>query len=178
MHKFSATRLILSTRWIQVPFYVGLTVCQIGYAIRFCSEIFHFISDINFVDEKRLLTHVLGILDAVMVSNIISIVIIGGYSVFVSRLEISKNKLGWADSVQADMIKVKFALSLVGVSSVELLKSFVALQNMAEKEIFWQIVIHFVLVLSAIFVVMTIYIEDKSKLLHAPKQKDDAPHIG
>jgi uncharacterized protein (TIGR00645 family) len=95
---------------------------------------------------------VLGLVDVVMIANLLIMVIIGGYEIFVSRLYIYNHpdRPEWMDHVNAGMLKVKLGAALIGISSIHLLKTFINAPNMADRVVFWQVVIHTIFMLSAV----------------------------
>jgi uncharacterized protein (TIGR00645 family) len=155
-------KLIFASRWIQAPLYVGLIVGGILYAYKFIVELVHLVTDINEISEATLMLGVLTLVDITMVANLLIMVIIGGYSTFVSKMSIEthEDRPDWLKKVDAGTLKVKLAGSLVGVSGIHLLQSFINIQNKNIEHVKWQIVIHVVFLCSSI---MLAYSE---KILH------------
>lgn len=144
-------RGIFLSRWTQAPLYAGLIVAQCVYVFIFMKELVHLVGSVTSLSESDVMLAVLGLVDVVMISNLLIMVIIGGYEIFVSRLYIDDHpdRPEWMDHVNAGMLKVKLAAALVGISSIHLLKTFINAQNMAEHVIFWQVVIHSIFMVSA-----------------------------
>ena len=154
--------LIFSSRWLQAPLYAGLIVGGLLYAYKFIVELIHMCATITEITESALLLGVLGLVDITMVANLLIMVIIGGYSTFVSKIDIEshEDRPEWLKKVDAGTLKVKLAGSLVGVSGIHLLKTFINIPNQDMEHVKWQVIIHVVFLLSS---VMLAYSE---KILH------------
>lgn len=155
-------KIIFASRWLQAPLYVGLIVGGVLYAYKFIIELIHLCATINEITETVLMLSVLTLVDITMVANLIIMVIIGGYSTFVSRIDIDKHedKPEWLQKIDAGTLKVKLAGSLVGVSGIHLLQIFINIKNHEMEHVMWQVIIHVVFLFSS---VMLAYSE---KILH------------
>ncbi len=109
------------------------------------------------LNETILMLVVLGLIDVVMISNLLIMVIVGGYETFVSRLELEghPDQPEWLSHVNASVLKVKLATAIIGISSIHLLKTFITADNYSEKVLLWQTVIHFTFLLSALAIAAT-----------------------
>src|SRR6187397_3051173 len=119
--------LIFSSRWLQLPLYIGLIVAQGVYVVLFLKELRHlFEHSLDFSEQQNMLA-VLGLIDVVMISNLLVMVIVGGYETFVSRLNLEghPDQPEWLSHVNASVLKVKLAMAIIGISSIHLLKSFI-----------------------------------------------------
>ncbi|MCW2955989.1 MAG: hypothetical protein JWO69_858 [Thermoleophilia bacterium] len=143
---------IFFSRWLQAPLYLGLIVAQIAYVYQFMRELAHLLKDVTHMAEAEIMLIVLGLVDVVMVANLLIMVIVGGYETFVSRIDLEKHpdQPEWLSHVNANVLKVKLAMSIVGISSIHLLKTFIDAAQHTEKELVWQTVIHLTFVASAI----------------------------
>src|SRR4249919_2215993 len=119
--------LIFSSRWLQLPLYLGLIVAQGVYVYLFVKELLHLIAETPHLGEQEIMLIVLGLIDVVMISNLLVMVIVGGYETFVSRLRLEKHpdQPEWLSHVNASVLKVKLAMAIIGISSIHLLKSFI-----------------------------------------------------
>jgi len=120
--------LIFATRWLQLPLYLGLIVAQCVYVFLFGKELWHLISHSVSMGEQQIMLIVLGLIDVVMISNLLVMVIVGGYEAFVSRLRLGghSDQPEWLSHVNASVLKVKLAMAIIGISSIHLLKTFIA----------------------------------------------------
>ena len=168
-------RFIFATRWLQLPLYIGLIVAQCVYVFHFWVELTHLIeavfgnkdalnqlvSSIGYkadpgwvpkLNETVIMLVVLGLIDVVMISNLLIMVIVGGYETFVSRmnLESHPDQPEWLSHVNASVLKVKLATAIIGISSIHLLKTFINAENYSEKVLLWQTLIHIAFLFSAL----------------------------
>ncbi|GAB3599566.1 TIGR00645 family protein [Microbacterium tumbae] len=164
--------LIFVSRWLQAPLYIGLIIAQLVYVVVFMVELWHLIVEVvahpTEINEAVIMLAVLGLIDVVMIANLLIMVIIGGYETFVSRINTDghPDQPEWLSHVNANVLKVKLAMAIVGISSIHLLKTFIAVGNMDENGVnesevdglgsytptgvLWQVVIHMVFIVSAL----------------------------
>jgi len=162
--------LIFSSRWLQLPLYLGLIVAQGVYVVLFIKELWHLISEATSLTEQQMMLIVLGLIDVVMISNLLMMVIVGGYETFVSRLRLHNHpdQPEWLSHVNASVLKVKLAMAIIGISSVHLLKTFIAAgsigltqtsgqvaTSITAQGVMWQTIIHAVFIFSAIGIAYT-----------------------
>ena len=145
-------KIIFASRWLQAPLYAGLIVGGILYAYKYIIELIHLCKTINELTETALMLGILTLVDITMVANLLIMVIIGGYSTFVSRLDIDKHedKPEWLQKIDAGTLKVKLAGSLVGVSGIHLLITFINIKSYETEHVMWQVIIHIVFLLSSV----------------------------
>jgi uncharacterized protein (TIGR00645 family) len=151
--------LIFGSRWLQLPLYLGLILAQSVYVFKFMKELIHLITEAATFSEQQIMLIVLGLIDVVMISNLLVMVIVGGYETFVSRLRLSghPDQPEWLSHVNASVLKIKLAMAIIGISSIHLLRTFIEAGNLGssgaaytEAGIMWQTIIHTVFILSAI----------------------------
>ena len=148
--------LIFSSRWLQLPLYLGLIVAQAVYVVLFIRELFHLIGGATSLNEQLIMLAVLGLIDVVMISNLLVMVIVGGYETFVSRLRLQghPDQPEWLSHVNAAVLKVKLATAIIGISSIHLLKTFINAENYTDKVLLWQTVIHIAFLFSALAIAL------------------------
>ena len=151
--------LIFSSRWLQLPLYLGLIVAQGVYVYLFIKELIHLIAETPHLGEQQIMLIVLGLIDVVMISNLLVMVIVGGYETFVSRLNLQghPDQPEWLSHVNAGILKVKLAMAIIGISSIHLLRTFIEAGaigqptgRITEQAVLWQTIIHMAFILSAI----------------------------
>jgi len=127
------------------------------YVYLFLKELIHLVMESPGVTEQQAMLIVLGLIDVVMISNLLIMVIVGGYETFVSRmnLESHPDQPEWLSHVNASVLKVKLATAIIGISSIHLLKTFINAANYSEKVLIAQTVIHITFLLSALAIAMT-----------------------
>ena len=152
-------RWIFMSRWLQAPLYIGLIVAQGVYVWQFWTELVHLLSLISVKDitETEIMLIVLGLIDVVMISNLLVMVIVGGWETFVSRLELENHpdQPEWLSHVNAGVLKVKLATAIIGISSIHLLKTCINATHYDEKTLMWQTIIHLTFVASAMAIAYT-----------------------
>jgi len=144
--------VLFGSRWLQVPLYLGLIIAQCVYVVHFMVELEHLVVGTFTLTEEKIMLIVLGLIDVVMISNLLIMVIVGGYETFVSRLNLEghPDEPEWLSHVNANVLKVKLATAIIGISSIHLLKSFINAPNLDDKTLLWQTVIHIAFILSAV----------------------------
>lgn len=151
--------LIFSSRWLQLPLYIGLIVAQCVYVYLFLTELWHLVLHAGDFGEQEIMLVVLGLIDVVMISNLLVMVIVGGYETFVSRLNLQghPDQPEWLGHVNAGILKVKLAMAIIGISSIHLLRTFIEAGVVGTEKstytvtgIILQTTIHAVFILSAI----------------------------
>ena len=151
--------LIFSSRWLQLPLYLGLIVAQGVYVFLFLKELWHLVSHATSFGELDIMLIVLGLIDVVMISNLLLMVIVGGYETFVSRLGLQNHpdQPEWLSHVNASVLNVKLAMAIIGISSIHLLRTFIEAgslgspgSKLTEAGVMWQTIIHVTFILSAV----------------------------
>ncbi|GAB3356192.1 MULTISPECIES: TIGR00645 family protein [Giesbergeria] len=171
--------LIFASRWLQLPLYLGLIVAQGVYVFHFWVELVHLLEavfgnsdalqalingigyktdvQITKINETIIMLVVLGLIDVVMISNLLIMVIVGGYETFVSRMNLEghPDQPEWLNHVNASVLKVKLSTAIIGISSIHLLKTFINAANYDLKVLMWQTIIHIAFLLSALAIALT-----------------------
>jgi uncharacterized protein (TIGR00645 family) len=162
-HAFES--VVFASRWIQAPLYGGLIVAELLYAYKFLVELWDMMVHVHLLEETQFMLGVLGLIDVTMVANLLTMVVIGGYATFVSKLDLETHpdRPDWLTHVDPGTIKIKLAASLIGISSIHLLKAFVDVANENPEHIKWKIFIHMTFLGSAILLAWTDKIMQKEK---------------
>jgi uncharacterized protein (TIGR00645 family) len=171
--------LIFASRWLQLPLYLGLIVAQAIYVWLFWQELYYLVmAAVGNVDalshildsvavegaarpkkpnETVIMLVVLGLIDVVMISNLLIMVIVGGYETFVSRMNLQghPDQPEWLSHVNASVLKVKLATAIIGISSIHLLKTFINAASHEDSVIIAQVSIHITFLLSALAIAWT-----------------------
>jgi uncharacterized protein (TIGR00645 family) len=172
-------KLIFASRWLQMPLYLGLILAQCVYVFHFWVElkdligaamgseaalqhIFDAVTVPNAarpdkLNEATIMLVVLGLIDVVMISNLLIMVIVGGYETFVSRMNLEghPDQPEWLSHVNASVLKTKLAMAIIGISSIHLLKTFINASAYPAQVLIAQTVIHIVFLLSALAIAYT-----------------------
>ncbi len=170
------SRMIFGSRWLQLPLYLGLIVAQAVYVFHFWVELVHLVQAVTGdkealdilvknigykedfgaggpkLNETIIMLVVLALIDVVMISNLLIMVIVGGYETFVSRMNLQDHpdQPEWLSHVNASVLKVKLATAIIGISSIHLLKTFINAGNTQDKVLMWQTIIHVAFLFSAL----------------------------
>ena len=171
--------LIFASRWLQLPLYLGLIVAQGIYVFHFWVELVHLVeaafgstaaldklvtsigyktsAPLTALNETIIMLVVLALIDVVMISNLLIMVIVGGYETFVSRLNLEghPDQPEWLSHVNASVLKVKLATAIIGISSIHLLKTFINADNYSDRVLIAQTAIHIAFLLSALAIALT-----------------------
>jgi|TARA_R110000851_G_scaffold47693_6_gene115771 uncharacterized protein (TIGR00645 family) len=186
--------LIFSSRWLQLPLYLGLILAQCVYVVLFVKELWHLVHGAFELDEQAVMLIVLALIDVVMISNLLVMVIVGGYETFVSRLRLENHpdQPEWLSHVNASVLKVKLAMAIIGISSIHLLKTFIEAGSLGayppcadvaagircatttEAGVMWQTIIHMVFIVSAVGIAWTDRLMSQSTA--NSRNKASAPH--
>jgi uncharacterized protein (TIGR00645 family) len=173
-------QLIFASRWLQLPLYLGLILAQGVYVVHFWVELVHLIeaavgdqtalqaiySSVGIsgdaaqgakLTETTIMLVVLGLIDVVMISNLLIMVIVGGYETFVSRMDLEghPDQPEWLSHVNASVLKVKLATAIIGISSIHLLKTFINAGALTDRVLVAQTLIHIAFLLSALAIAWT-----------------------
>jgi len=171
---------IFMSRWLQLPLYLGLILAQCVYVFHFWLELVHLVQaafgskealdllvtgmgykfppgETPRLSETVIMLAVLALIDVVMISNLLIMVIVGGYETFVSRMGLSghRDEPEWLSHVNASVLKVKLGTAIIGISSIHLLKTFINADNYSEKVLMWHTIIHMSFLFSAIAIAYT-----------------------
>ncbi len=171
--------LIFASRWLQLPLYLGLILAQCVYVFHFWVELkdligaamgnaaslAHILDAVTVpgavrpikLTETTIMLVVLGLIDVVMISNLLIMVIVGGYETFVSRMHLEghPDQPEWLSHVNASVLKTKLAMAIIGISSIHLLKTFINANAYNEKTLMFQTIIHCAFLLSALAIAYT-----------------------
>lgn len=148
---------IFWSRWLQAPLYVGLIVAQGVYVYQFMHELAILVTKAGALSEAEVMLIVLGLIDVVMIANLLIMVIIGGYETFVSKLDLEGNpdQPEWLSHVNAGVLKVKLAVALISISSIHLLRTFINAAQVEDRVIVTQVAIHMSFLISALAIAWT-----------------------
>lgn len=162
------SKTIFASRWLQVPIYLGLIVVQGIYAYKFMKDLWYLIINLDEMDAKTTMLAVFNLVDVVMIANLLVMVTLGGYEIFVSKLGTKNHpdQPEWMNHVNATVLKVKLSMSIISISSIYLLQTFVNASKLPEKTIMWEVIIHLTFLISAVAMAYT------DKILYGTSHKN------
>ncbi|MDX2189219.1 MAG: TIGR00645 family protein [Bacteroidota bacterium] len=172
---------IFASRWLQAPIYIGLIIASGIYVFKFFQELVHLSETVLEMNEVQVMLAILGLIDISMVMNLLMIVIIGGYTIFTSRIDFGEqeDKPQWLDNMDSGILKIKLASSLATISGVHLLKTFIDIHEeigdggskQGLEAVYVEIVIHIIFIISALLLA---YVE---RILHDSHKAAHDPHL-
>lgn len=158
--------VIFGSKWILIPFYLGLIIAQIVYLYWFSKDLVHMLSTATTVTKEEGMLIVLELVDVVMIANLIKMIIAGSYTSFITKVhseDCEHGPIEPSDNASSGMLKVKMATSLVGVSSIHLLQTFINAEKILWETISKQLLIHGVFLLGALILMMIEYFHVKAE---------------
>ncbi|MCL2075781.1 MAG: TIGR00645 family protein [Betaproteobacteria bacterium] len=173
--KTSIEKLIFCSRWLQVPLYLGLIVALGVFAFYFFVELYRMITGAGIQSEYDVMLIMLGLVDLVMIANLVVMVIIGGYETFVSHLKLDDHpdQPEWLSHISAGVLKIKLSTAIISISSIHLLKTFIYANDpnkaLATENWVAQVAIHLTFIISALAIAYT------DKLMYQTAQPDKQP---
>lgn len=145
-------KLMYASRWLLAPIYAGLSLALLAIFIKFFQELWHFLPHVFEIAESDLVLTLLSLIDMTLVASLIVIIMFSGYENFVSSLDLSEatEKLDWLGTHDYSSLKIKVATSIVAISSIQLLKVFMNIDNINNDKLMWYVIIHLTFVISAL----------------------------
>ncbi len=146
-------RMMFNSRWLLVVFYLGLILAIVALIVKFVQEIIHIVPNVLKVEEGKLVLMLLTLVDLSLVGNLLLMVVFAGYENFVSKIDVAEHvdKPEWMGKLDFSGLKIKLIASIVAISGIELLKSFVDItKEVTDRELAWKLGIHLTFVVSGV----------------------------
>ena len=143
-------RIILSSRWILVAFYLGLVAALAVYAVSFLYKFIKVTKNVFVFDDAEMILAMLGLIDAALVASLVLMVMISGYENFVSRFDEAEAEVSFLGKLDSGSLKIKVASSIVAISSIHLLQIFLNAQRFTDNQLMWLTFMHLAFVASAV----------------------------
>jgi len=157
--------VIFQSRWLLAPLYLGLVCTLLVLMVKFIDKLFKLAMITFSASSTELIIHVLGLIDVVLIANLLLIIIFSGYENFVSKIDAVKGHIDrpdWMGKVDYTALKLKVIGSIVAISSIELLKVFINIHNIPQSDAMWQVIIHLTFVVSGVLFALM------ERILHPP----------
>ena len=150
-------RFLFSSRWLLAPFYAGLVLALVVLLIKALQELAHFVLHAFNATEAEVILGVLTLIDLTLTGSLIIIVIFSGYENFVSKIDESEHKdwPEWMGKIDFTGLKLKLLSSIVAISAIQVLKAFMNLKNISDRDLAWGVTIHLVFVFSGIILALS-----------------------
>ena len=157
--------LIFRSRWFLAPFYLGLILAILSLLVKFFKELSHLALNIFIFTSDQAIISILTLVDTTLIASLLIIIIFSGYENFVSKIAFGdhEDRPVWMGKVGFSDLKLKLIGAIVAISAVELLKVFINVQQVSDKELGWRVGIHFTFVVSGVLFALTDLIVDKRK---------------
>lgn len=158
-------RGLFASRWLMAPFYVGLVGALLILLYSFVAELLHFLVNISDITPDKAVLGVLSLIDLSLAGNLLLIVIFSGYENFVSKFNLKdhEDRPEWQGTVDFSALKLKLVASIVAISGIHLLKIFMNIKDIADREVQWMVIIHLVFVVSGVLLALMDKIAVSSK---------------
>ncbi|MCA1403728.1 TIGR00645 family protein [Ensifer sp. IC3342] len=143
-------RIILSSRWLLVLFYLGLVAALALYGVSFIYKFLKVAGLVFVYDDAQMILAMLGLIDAALVASLIVMVMISGYENFVSRFDEGEGEVSFLGKLDSGSLKIKVASSIVAISSIHLLQIFLNAQQFTSEKLMWATIMHLAFVVSAV----------------------------
>ncbi|MEY2714497.1 MAG: hypothetical protein RIT24_840 [Planctomycetota bacterium] len=149
-------RGLFASRWLLLPFYVGLVVSLVALLVQFSRELVHLVGDMSTLTEAETTILVLSLIDVVLTANLVLMVVLSGYENSISKIDLEgADRPSWMGKLDASGLKQKVFGSIVAISAIQLLRVFMQVEKATDRELWWSSGIHMVFVVSAILLALS-----------------------
>lgn len=161
-------QLIFASRWLMAPFYVGLVLTLAMLLVKFAQELLHYLPGVLAMKESEVILATLSLIDLTLAGSLVLMVIFSGYENFVSKIETDEHadRPAWMGTLDFSGLKLKLIASIVAISGIHLLKSFMNIQAASKEDLLWLVVIHMAFVISGLLLALMDWISEKAKHAH------------
>jgi uncharacterized protein (TIGR00645 family) len=161
-------RFLFASRWLMAPFYLGLVISLFVLMLKFVQDVVHFLPQVFVVKDTQIIIWILSLIDLSLAGNLLIIVIFSGFENFVSKMDVGdhKDKPAWMGKVDFGGLKLKLVASIVAISAIQLLKTFMDVGAVSETQAFWQVVVHLTFVGSGVLLALMDWISGQARRLH------------
>jgi uncharacterized protein (TIGR00645 family) len=157
-------RALFASRWLMAPIYLGLVAALAGLLVKFVVELAHFVPNVLVLKESAVILAVLVLVDLTLVASLLLLIIFSGYESFVSRIDVAEaDRPAWMGQIDFSGQKLKLVASIVAISGIHLLKSFMEIQSVNKIDLMWMVITHLVFVVSGVLLALMDYLASHSK---------------
>ncbi len=160
--------MIFTSRWLMAPFYIGLIAALAVLLVKFAQELLHLFATVLDLKQAELIPGLLALIDLSLAGNLILIVVFSGYENFVSKLDIGEHedRPTWMGKVDFGGMKLKLIASIVAISAIDLLKTFMKIEHVSDREVMWQLLVHLAFIASGIGMALMDWIVERAAREH------------
>ena len=143
---------MFASRWLLAPFYIGLVGAIAILLVKFVKEFVALLPQVLTLEGGQVMVGVLTLVDVALVANLLLIIVFAGYENFVSKINTgdSEDRPEWMGHVTFSDLKIKLIGSIVAISAIELLKGFMNIHNLSDRQLGWMVGIHLVFIVSGL----------------------------
>ncbi len=171
-------RVIFGSRWLMAPFYLGLVVSLGLLMVKFVQELIKLVPEVLHLKDTEIIVGVLSLIDLSLAGNLLLMVIFAGYENFVSKIDVAhhKDRPEWMGTVDFSGLKLKLIASIVAISGIHLLKSFMNVGQMDKNDLLWLVIIHGTFVGSGVLLAFMDRLAGHSPASRGHKSAGDPSH--
>ena len=164
MIEYAIERFIFASRWIMAPFYLGLVVALAMLLVKFSQELVHIVPTVFTMSENAVILAVLTLIDLSLAGNLLLMVIFAGYENFVSKIDTgeSEDRPDWMGKVDFSGLKLKLIASIVAISGIQLLRTFMNVEQTSKENLYWMLIIHVTFVVSGVLLALMDLLVEKA----------------
>jgi len=157
-------RGLVASRWVMAPFYIGLVIALLVVLLKFGQELLHYIVGSYYLTAEETVIGALEMVDLALLGSLILIVIFSGYENFVSRIDGTDHTTwpSWMTKVDFAGLKLKLLASIVLISAIQLLKGFMQIEKLSDRDLYWLVGIHVVFMLSSVLLALSDWLQAKA----------------
>jgi uncharacterized protein (TIGR00645 family) len=160
-------RLIFVSRWLMAPFYVGLIAVIAMLMLKFTQELLHSAPRVLELSGNDTILMALTLIDLALTASLVLMVIFSGYENFVSRIDTGDDERpAWMGTLDFGGLKLKLVASIVAISAIHLLKSFMKVEQADKTNLMWLVITHMAFVLSGVLLALMDYVTERAKKVH------------
>ena len=150
-------QVLFASRWLLAPFYGALAIGILVLLVKLLQELFHFVPHMWDATESQVVLGVLTMVDLSLTASLLIIVMFSGYENFVSKIDHADHKdwPAWMGTLDFTGLKLKLVSSIVAISAISLLKAFMDVKAMSDRDLAWLVGIHMVFVVSGLLMALT-----------------------
>lgn len=156
---------LFQSRWLLAPFYIALVIGISGLLLKSIQELFYFVVHLPYASEPEVILGVLSLVDITLTGSLVLIVILSGYENFVSKIDVAghEDRPEWISTIGFSGLKLKLMSTIVAISAIQLLKAFMNIKDVSDRDILWYVIIHMVFVVSGLLFAWSDRIGDQKK---------------
>ena len=164
MIETAVERVIFASRWLMAPFYLGLIAVLAVLTAKFSQEVWHFLPHVLEMEETDVILTTLALLDVTLVASLVLMMVFAGYENFVSRIDTGDEKRpSWMGTLDFGGLKLKLIGSIVAISGIDLLKSFMNIGQISKEDLMWKVIVHMAFVVSGVLLALMDFLTERAK---------------